>query len=276
VTRRRVAGSLIAASLIAALGLGACVGGPALTPSPSAPPDLAAGLDGRTFLSTAVTVGGVPKQLVAGTRIRLAFEQDALSAAAGCNTFGATFQLVGAVLKVSGGAMTEMGCDEPRQAQDEWLFGLLGSSPTLALAGDQLTLTAGTTVITLLDRRVAEPDVPLTGRTWTLESIISGATASSVPEGVTATIEFGADGRIAVAGGCNTGAGRYTVETGASASAGTLAVSDLAMTKKACPGAAGSVETSVLGLLRAGTIAFEIEASQLRLRAADAGLDFRA
>lgn len=262
--------------LIAALGLGGCVGGPAPTPSPTPAPNLAAGLDGRTFLSTGVTVGGVAKELVAGTRIRLAFKQDALSAAAGCNTFGATFQLAGAVLKTSGGAMTEMGCDGPRQDQDEWLFGLLGSSPTLALSGDQLTLAAGTTVITLLDRRVAEPDLPLTGRTWTLESIISGDAASSVPTGVTATIEFGADGGVRVASGCNTGAGRYTVEPGATASTGTLAISDLAMTKKACPGAAGSVETSVLGRLRAATITFEIEASQLRLRAADGGLDFRA
>ncbi len=275
-TRRRAAAPLIAVLLIAALGLGGCVGGPAPTPSPTPAPNLAAGLDGRTFLSTGVTVGGVAKELVAGTRIRLAFKQDALSAAAGCNTFGATFQLAGAVLKTSGGAMTEMGCDGPRQDQDEWLFGLLGSSPTLALSGDQLTLAAGTTVITLLDRRVAEPDLPLTGRTWTLESIISGDAASSVPTGVTATIEFGADGGVIVASGCNTGAGRYTVEPGATASTGTLAISDLAMTKKACLGAAGSVETSVLGLLRAATITFEIEASQLRLRAADGGLDFRA
>jgi heat shock protein HslJ len=276
VTLRRVAGSLITGSLIVALGLSGCVGGPVPTPRPTPPPNLAAGLDGRTFLSTAVTVGGVAKELVAGTRIRLAFKQDAISAAVGCNIFGATFHLAGAILKISGGAMTEMGCDEPRQAQDEWLFGLLGSSPTLGLAGDQLTITAGSTFITLLDRRIAEPDLPLTGRTWTLESIIADATASSVPAGVTVTIEFGADGRITVASGCNTGAGGYTVGMGASASTGTLVVSDLAMTKKACPGAAGSVETSVLGVLRAGTIAFEIEASQLRLRAGDAGLDFRA
>lgn len=274
--RRRLAGALIAASLTVALGLSGCVGGPPPTPSPTPAPDLARQLDGRAFLSTGVTVGSAAKQLVAGTRIRLEFRQGSLSAAAGCNTFGATFHLDGAILRISGGATTEMGCDQPRHDQDEWLFGLLGSSPTLALAGDQFTVTAGTTVITLLDRRIAQPDLPLTGRTWTLESIISGATASSIPAGVTATIELGADGRITVASGCNTGAGRYTIEPGAGADTGSLAVSDLAMTKMACPDAAGSVEASVLGLLRAGTIAFEIEASQLRLRAGDAGLDFRA
>ena len=274
-TRRRLAGTLIVASLAVALGLGGCVGGAAPTPSPTPAPDLAAQLDGRAFLSTGVAVGGAPKQLVAGTRIRLEFRQDTLGAAAGCNTFGATFHIDGAILRISGGATTEMGCDQPRHDQDEWLFGLLGSSPTLALAGDQLTVTAGTTLITLLDRRTAQPDLPLTGRTWTLESIISGATASSIPAGVTATLEFGADSMITVASGCNTGAGRYTIEPGADASTGSLTVSDLAMTKKACPDAAGSVEASVLGLLRAGTITFEIEASQLRLRAGDAELDFR-
>jgi heat shock protein HslJ len=232
-------------------------------------------VDGRTFLSTELTVDGAAKQLVAGTRIRLGFEKGTLSAAAGCNTFGATFHLDGAILRTSSGAMTEMGCDRPRADQDQWLFGLLGESPTLALSGDRLTITAGTTVIVLLDRRVAEPDVPLTGRTWTLVSIVSGDAVSSVPAGVTASISFGADGGLAVASGCNTGAGRYTVETGAGANAGTLMIADLSMTRKACTGVGGTVETSVLGVLRAGTIDFEIEANGLRLRTGDGGLDFR-
>jgi heat shock protein HslJ len=261
--------------ILLGLILAGCVAGsrPIASPSPNA--DLAAALVGRTFLSTGVTVGGVPKDLVPNTRVRLGFQKDAISANAGCNTFGAGFRIDGTALVVSGGAMTEMGCDEPRQAQDEWLFGLLGSRPTVALATDRLTLSSGPTTISLLDRTIAEPDLPLTGPLWTLESIVAGDAVSSVPAGVTATISFGTDGRIAVDSGCNSGSGNYTVLSGAGTSSGTLTVSDLAMTAKACQGEAGSVETAMLGSLQDGPIAFTIEASQLRLRAGGGGLDFR-
>ena len=51
---------------------------------PSATPALT--LDGRTFLSTAVTENGVARALVGGTRIRLQFLDGRLAATAGCNT----------------------------------------------------------------------------------------------------------------------------------------------------------------------------------------------
>jgi len=256
---------------LAAIALNACVGagGPSPTPAPSPTPGLPLQLDAQTFVSTAVLEAGRDRELVAGTRIRIRFDTGRLSVSAGCNTMGGRYQVNRGTLILLDPATTEIGCDPDRFAQDDWLFGLLGSTPGITLSGDELTIRAGQTVITLVDRQVAEPDLPLTGRIWTLESIISGDAASSVPVGVVASIAFTAAGRVEVSTGCNSGSGAAVVGNGS------LRITDLAITKRACPGAAGAVETSVLGVLRAPQISFEIEASLLRLRADEGGLDFR-
>src|SRR5262245_47429249 len=121
-----------------------------------------ASVSGRTFLSTGVTVDGAPMALVNGTQVRLTFAKDGnLSAQVGCNTMGGAYRLDGAILRFQDGAITAMGCDPDRHAQDDWLFGFLGSGPSVALAANQLVLTAGDTVVTLVDRELAEPDLPL-------------------------------------------------------------------------------------------------------------------
>ena len=144
------------------LALTACSTGPEQT------------LDGTEWLSTAVTEDGADRPLVDGTRIRVSFTDGELAASAGCNTMGGAYRIEEGLLVVEGGAITEMGCDEQRHAQDDWLFGFLGSQPAIAQEGDKLTLTSGETVIALQDREVAEPDLPLTGTTWTVDTILCG------------------------------------------------------------------------------------------------------
>src|SRR5690242_18141564 len=56
---------------------------------------------GRTFLSSAVTVDGQPKQLVSGTRIELAFRNGEVQAAAGCNHLSGRASTDGGKLAVS-------------------------------------------------------------------------------------------------------------------------------------------------------------------------------
>lgn len=243
-------------------------------PGSTGGPDLV----GRTFISTAVTVGGAARPLVSGTAVRLSFTKDSLSASAGCNSFGASYHLDGDVLRIGEGASTEMGCDASRMAQDAWLFGLLGSALTVAAPdADHLSLTAGGTTITFLDRRIAQPDLPLVGRPWILDGLVSGQTASSVPAGVHAQIEFKADGSVAFDSGCNGGGGRYTLEAGAGSSAGSLSLTELLSTTMACREPQGSVEAAFRSVVRSGaTIHFEITASSLRLSVGDQELDFRA
>ncbi len=78
-----------------------------------------------------MTENGQPKPLVAGTRITLNFVADGhrLGAQAGCNQMGGPASFEGGHLVVDDLATTEMGCDPPRHAQDEWLARFLTSRP---------------------------------------------------------------------------------------------------------------------------------------------------
>ena len=241
--------------------LAACSsGGAASSPPPSAANTT---VEGRTFLSTAVQGGA----LVPGTRVSLMFTNGSLSASGGCNSMGGSYTITGGRLSIGQMMTTEMGCDPARMQQDQWLAALLDGA-TVTLAGDTLTLQKGPVTLTMQDRKVANPDKPITGTRWVLDGIVSGATASSVPAGVTASIHI-ADGRIDVDTGCNTGGGTVDVTPT------TLTLGDLALTKKACQAGPAGVEGAVTAVLR-GKITYTIDADTLTLTAGAAGLTFRA
>jgi heat shock protein HslJ len=222
---------------------------------------------GREFLSTSVTVGGVEDPLVDGTQLRLAFEEDALLAAhAGCNHFGARYRIEGGVLGITEGAMTEMACDPPRMEQDEWIFAFLGSQPLIRLTGNELELEDGDTLITLLDREVADPDLPLIGPVWTVSAVIEGDAVSSVPEEVRATLVFTESGLVMVTTGCNSGQGGVEIRPT------TILFGDIALTRMACEGAAGEMEQAMLTVLSADVVRYEVDASILDLSIAGFGL----
>jgi heat shock protein HslJ len=227
-------------------------------------------LDSRDFLSTSVMEDGVERPLVAGTQIRLGFADDRLSASAGCNSMGGTYRLDGSLLVVDGLAMTEMGCDPERHAQDDWLSAFLGARPSVRLSGNELALEGGGTIIRLLDREVADPDLPLAGTLWTVDSIISGDAVSSVPAGVVATIRFAGDGQVAIDTGCNDGSAVIEV------AAGTLRFSQVVVTEKFCDGPAGEMEQAVLAVVQAGVpVTYEISARSLTLMAGASGLGLK-
>jgi heat shock protein HslJ len=223
-------------------------------------------LAGREFLSVGITDGGAPFALVPGTRVRLSFTDSNLTASAGCNTFGATYRIEGGRLVVDGGAMTEMGCDDARDRQDQWLFAFLGSRPAVALAGNDLTLDNGPTIMRLVDRTIAEPDLHLVGPTWTVTSIIEGDAVSSVPAGATATLVFHDGGTVDVNTGCNRGGGSWALD------GATLTLRDVFLTKMACAEPAGSLEGAVLAVINQGTLQMSIKASLLTLQAGGRGL----
>jgi heat shock protein HslJ len=222
---------------------------------------------GREFVSTSVTVDEVPEPLVEGTQIRLSFSDDAmLSAHAGCNRFGALYRIDGGVLVISGGAVTEMGCDPPLQDQDEWLFALLGAQPAVELVGDELTLTEGGTVISLLDREVADPDLPLVGPVWTVTALVTGDAVSSPPEDVVATMVFTDDGLVMVNTGCNSGSGSVEIR------ASTIVFGAIAMTQMACQGGPALMERAMTQVLAADVVAYTIDASVLELSIGGSGM----
>ena len=260
-----LAGLTILATVAACTGASGGTGG---TAAPVQPAQVA--LVGRQFLSVGVTDAGAIHQLVAGTRISLTFRATDLSAQAGCNTMGGTFRLDGAALILAGLAMTDMGCNADLGAQDAWLAQILSSKPALRLSGNELFVMSGTTQIHLLDRTVVDPDRPLVGTTWTVDSIISRAAVSSIPSDAQATLVFNADGTVTVFTGCNQGAATW------SGNGGEIAVSDLVLTKKACTGSGGQLEAAVVALLRASAIDVSIKASELTLLANGTGLGLHA
>ncbi len=230
------------------------------------------GLNGRTFFSTSAT----PKNLVPGSQIRLWFDDGSLTAQAGCNSMGARVQVGGGRLVATEPMwMTEIGCSEPLMAQDEWLRDVLGSEPELTLDGDTLTLRAADgTVVELADRRVSDPDRPLTGTTWRLDGIISGAggdgIVTSVSGWVNSTLLITDAGQLELATGCNSGGGE--VEVGDKV----LRFGQIPMTLLGCTGDRMRVEGAVLDVVHTGDVSYTIEANTLTLTSGDYGLMYRA
>lgn len=229
-------------------------------------------LRGRTFLSTGVTENGQTKQLVAGTRIRISFGEEGrrIGVNAGCNHMGGEARVENGRLVAGEMAMTAMGCDGGRSEQDEWLAKFLTGAPTISSTGSELVLVNNATEIRLLDRTVADPDRPLMGTRWTVESVIDGQTASSIPRGATAQLLLNADGTFTGNTGCNHMGGAAVTTTGS------LRFSGVFTTKMACEPDRMRLEQAVLGVLE-GDVSYEIEADLLRLRhASGKGIDLRA
>ena len=228
-------------------------------------------LEGRTFLSTAVTEAGSERPLVAGTRINLTFDRGTVRVSAGCNTMGGGYTLDGTSVVVTDGAQTAMGCDQARSTQDAWLFGLLRQRPTLTAQGDELLLAAGSTVIALRDKEVLIPDRPLTGVRWKLSSIIQGSdeqgSASSV--NLDAWIEFADNGTWSANFACNSGSGKYVVD------GDRITTRDGMRTLIGCTDGRESVDATMIATLSAGPT-FTIDGNQLSLRTGTGGLDFEA
>jgi heat shock protein HslJ len=227
-------------------------------------------LQGKSYLSTAVTEDGKPRQLAPNTRIQLQFMADGrLTANAGCNSMGADkVSTSGGKLGVKDLAITDMGCDAPRHAQDDWFSKLLTSGPTWKLTGDKLELTSGTTVISLVDRETAVQDLALDGTKWTLETVIRGATASHSAGAEQAHLTISGE-RVTGSTGCNDFQG-VVAHTGNKLTFGELAITN----PHPCPTTADAVQKSVLAALN-GEVTYTIDANRLQLRRPDGnGLDF--
>jgi heat shock protein HslJ len=228
---------------------------------------IADALRGTTFVSTAVE----GYTLVPDTKITLMFDGDNVSAQGGCNTLAGTWSVEGDVLVVPPMVHTMMAC-EPSTLMDQetWLDAVLTSRPTVAVAGDTLTITAEGATLTLQDKDVADPDRPLEGTTWTAESLISASAVSSIPAGVRPPTLRLEGGTVSVDTGCNTGSGTYTV------AGDTVTFGPIATTRMACADPNGQqVEQAVLTVL-SGTATAAIDGPVLTLTNGANGLQMRA
>lgn len=246
-------------------------GSASVTPSPSASPS-ASESPTAGLLPVPVTdwsqVAG--REFVDGSGTRLAFTEQGIGSTVGCNSMGGGAQIEDSRLIIVDGALaqTEMACDdELMQREAAWAEFLL-AGPTVTMDGDVLILTTESESVSLTDRVVAEPDASLTGAVWVLDGITVGDTVSSVPQGVTSSLEFTAEGVVSVQPGCNSGQGPYEV------AGDRLRVGPLAVTKMACEGPPGEVENAVLAILD-GELDFRVEGATLTIMRGDSGLFYR-
>lgn len=255
--------------------------GPAGDESPSG----AAPFHGR-YVATDVQADGRPRPLVAGTEFRLTLDGDRLSAHAGCNSIGGRYTITDNTLRAADLAITEMGCDPARHAQDEWVVALLSTDPTLETTGDGFILHAPTTDVTFVEWTRLHPDRSLATTRWIVDGYIDGtgpdaAVASPMAGGALAMIVFETNGFLTGHDGCNTFG--YAGEAGRPASAGlrydveggdTIRFSgDAVVTDMACP----DVDTDRFWQVVKGTVHFAIDGDELTLRVpAGRGLVLRA
>ncbi|MFE3293328.1 META domain-containing protein [Rhodococcus sp. NPDC059234] len=247
---------VVAPTLLAVAALTACSNGQ--TPA-SSPPQV--GLLDRTFVSTAVEGPPIP----GGGPLTVEFPApDRISATAGCNRASGTADLSDGKLTTGPLATTMMACVGDRAGADAWMTGFLESTPAWTLTGDTLTLRSDSTTVTLLDKKVAQPDRPLVGTTWVVDTIIdpNAVTTSAALEQSTPTLTVAADGTVSGSTGCN----RFTGT--AEVSGDTVTFGPLATTRMACPEDVAQVERAVLAVLDGPTTA-TIDSDRLRLMRAD-------
>lgn len=99
-------------------------------------------MDGRVFVSTAVTKDGAPFALVPGSRVKLDFTRPGkLRLSADCNILGGDVDVSDGRITVSVMGMTLKGCSEELTAQDEWLAAVLTARPFWELSGPRLRIS---------------------------------------------------------------------------------------------------------------------------------------
>ncbi|MBC2643629.1 MULTISPECIES: META domain-containing protein [unclassified Rhodococcus (in: high G+C Gram-positive bacteria)] len=231
----------------------------------TAPPDPS----GRTFVSTSVEGDPIP----GGGPLVLGFtDTGRVSVEAGCNQGSADVDLSGGKVVAGPLAMTLMACPGEAAGADAWVTGLLDAQPTWTLDGDRLTLTTATGAVTLTDERVARPDRPVVGTTWTVTALISpdAVTTTAALERTAPQMLIANDGSASGFTGCNQMRGSADVQRGS------ITFGPWATTRMACPPDVTEVERAVLAALT-GETTYSVRSDTLRVTNADGfGLTFRA
>lgn len=217
--------------------------------------------------------GDLPEPFGPGDQITLRVGEGELSLRATCNSMGGEADWSGGVLRVGELASTMMGCPGRGHEQDEFLSAFLDAEPAWSPDGDGFTLSSDEATFEFRPMSEVDPDKPLAGTTWLLESIADGtgpdSSVSSVPAGVKSSLLIRKNGAVQLKPGCNTG--RTEVEIADDQ----LAFGPVALTRMACPGPRGEVEDVVLQALD-GPVGYEIKGSTLTLTGQDVQLVYRA
>ena len=198
----------------------------------------------------------------------LEFDQPGVtvSGSTGCNAYSGEVTI--GTISIGRLAVTERGCEQAIMALEALFIEVLSGAASFTLADGVLTLEgAGGSV------SFAEPapvvDVALEGTSWSLETLVDGAAATSVVATTLPTLTVGS-GSFRGTTGCNDYSGAVVADGAA------FTVSDMTWTEIGCESGIMRQEALILGVLQnAGT--FEIEADRLTISTSDGrSLTYRA
>jgi heat shock protein HslJ len=223
---------------------------------------------GHTYISTGVKGTPIP----GGGPLTLSFADGRVSADAGCNSSNGPVTFDGSVLRVSRMATTMMACVGDRAGADAWQTALLQSEPKWSLSGNTLTLTGHDLTVTLRDKRVLHPDLPLTGTAWVVTTLLrqEGQVRSQALDAARPTLTISADGHVSGSAGCNR-------MTGTADISGSSVTFHLGTTRMMCAPDVMHVEQQVLEALN-GTTEATVDSDTLTIhnRANNTGLILRS
>ncbi|MCX4091275.1 META domain-containing protein [Nocardia sp. alder85J] len=214
---------------------------------------------GRSFVSTEVSGTPIP----GGGPMTLSFADSRVTADSGCDTSTGAARFDEDQLLVAGLATTLLGCTSDKAGADTWQAGLLQSSPTWKLDGNTLTLTGNNSIVTLKDKKIVEPDRPLTGTSWIVTTLIQaqGMQRTATLEQVRPTLTIAPDGTVTGSAGCN----RLTGTADLPEAGNSDLTFHLATTRMACADEVMQVEARVLQALD-GRVTATVDGDTLTLR----------
>jgi heat shock protein HslJ len=200
-------------------------------------------LTGTVWKLTDQSMASLVHDVWPGSQITIEFKGGQVSGVSACNQYGSSYTADSdGSLTFGTFHSTAMACIPAVGALEHFYIEALGKVTHFSVDGT-LELT-GTGKPLTFDRAPPVQSVQLAGTQWTLASIVSGDSVSSVPDGVQATLVLDADGTASGSGGCNTFHGSYQT------SGNELTFGPLASTRKACADDVMSVEQSYLAALQ--------------------------
>lgn len=231
-------------------------------------------LTGTHWTLDALTVEGAGKTAPTPRRAYVEFKPDGTATGnAGCNRFTAKAAITGDTVTVSEVTRTEMACDKAVQDfEDAFLKAFTGKLQ--AKLGDRdgaaatdiglgrLTLTtSGGDTLALSE----SPPAPLKGTKWSVETLLDGKTASSLPAGVKGRphLTIAPDGSATGNLGCN----NFTATV--KAEGDKLTFDALAVTRRMCTTLQNGLEQKLYGTLGSGPVTYRIEDRRLTVTAQD-------
>jgi heat shock protein HslJ len=201
-----------------------------------------------------VLVSLAGNQVPSDVYISASFAGDgSIGGSSGCNSYSAQYEVDDDKITIGPGATTLMACPEPVMEQEMAYLQALGSAASYKLDGENLVL---------LDEKgeaalVFEPqeEVELEGTKWEVISYNNGrGGVVSVIIGTELTAEFGGDGTLNGAAGCNNYTASYEVN------GENINIGPAGATRKFCPEPEGVMEQEAAYLAALETAdRFEIE-----------------